>query len=317
MADWIRGRPLHEAAKEWARRHVKALEELGLTPTLAILLLNDDPVELETQRRYANLKLRDIKEIGGDAYIYELHDVPPERRTKAALELIERLNVADDVTGIIVQKPLPPWMNESLIFERLSPLKDVDGLTPENKKRLVAGFDLDRDVLPCTPAGILEMLKYYNIDVRGKDVVVVGKGELVGKPLSIMLMQLDATVTVLHALSKDKLYYVRHADIVISAVGRPPEIYKDSPWRLTGDMIKEGAVVIGVGGKVDPATGKWYYDVDEEDVARRASYLTPNVGGVGLATRSRIIRNLIITSYMVAKQVASPRVLGIDAPKLP
>lgn len=311
MVVWIKGDRLHTETLEWARRHVKELERYGVTPKLAVLLLNDDPIELETQHRYVSLKARDIKSIGGEVELFELYKEPPEKREVAALKLIERLNNADDVTGILVQKPLPPYVDETKIFERLSPLKDVDGLTPENKKRLVTGFDLDRDILPCTPAGILELFRQYKIDVRGKDVVVVGKGTLVGFPLSIMLMQLDATVTVLHALSKDRKYYVRNADIVISAVGRPPELYSDNPWKLTGDFIKEGAVVVGVGGKVDPVTKKWYFDVDEKSVAEKASYLTPNIGGVGLATRARLVKNLIITSYMVATRVASPRLLAL------
>ncbi|ABL87287.1 methenyltetrahydrofolate cyclohydrolase / 5,10-methylenetetrahydrofolate dehydrogenase (NADP+) [Pyrobaculum islandicum DSM 4184] len=311
MVVWIKGDRLHTETLEWARRHVKELERYGVTPKLAVLLLNDDPIELETQHKYVSLKARDIKSIGGEVELFELYKEPPEKREVAALKLIERLNNADDVTGILVQKPLPPYVDETKIFERLSPLKDVDGLTPENKKRLVTGFDLDRDILPCTPAGILELFRQYKIDVRGKDVVVVGKGTLVGFPLSIMLMQLDATVTVLHALSKDRKYYVRNADIIISAVGRPPELYSDNPWKLTGDFIKEGAVVVGVGGKVDPVTKKWYFDVDEKSVAEKASYLTPNIGGVGLATRARLVKNLIITSYMVATRVASPRLLAL------
>jgi len=309
MVTWMSGKPLHEKTKEWARRHVRLLEELGITPKLAVLLLNDDPVELETQRRYVSLKARDVKEVGGEVEIYELVDVPPERRTKEALYLIERLNRRDDVTGILIQKPVPPFVDEDLLFQRLSPEKDVDALTPENKKRLLTPFDLDRDLLPCTPAGILELLQMYGVEVKGRDVVVVGKGELVGKPLAVMLMQLDATVSVLHALTRDKLRYVKEADIVISAVGKPPELYRDNPWRLTGDMVKEGAVVVGVGGKVDPATGKWYFDVDEKSVAEKASYLTPNLGGVGLATRARLLKNLIRASYNVAKSTAAPRLL--------
>jgi methylenetetrahydrofolate dehydrogenase (NADP+)/methenyltetrahydrofolate cyclohydrolase len=312
MVVWIRGDGLHKEAKRWAAEHVRRLEErYGITPKLAVLLLNDDPVELETQKRYVSLKAKDVREVGGEVEVYELYREPPEVREAAALRLIERLNNADDVTGILIQKPLPPYINEAKLFERLNPMKDVDGLTPENKKRLVAGFDLDRDVLPCTPAGILELFRQYGVEVRGADVTVVGKGTLVGFPLAVMLMQVDATVTVLHALSKDRLYYVRNADVVISAVGRPPELYSDNPWRLTGDMVKEGAVVVGVGGKVDPATKKWYFDVDESSVAQRASYLTPNIGGVGLATRARLIKNLVLTTYMVATQTTSPRLLTL------
>ncbi|ACB40824.1 bifunctional 5,10-methylenetetrahydrofolate dehydrogenase/5,10-methenyltetrahydrofolate cyclohydrolase [Pyrobaculum neutrophilum] len=311
MVVWIRGDRLHAETLQWARRHVEELERFGVTPKLAVLLLNDDPVELETQRRYVSLKAKDVRSIGGEVEIYELYKEPPERREAAALRLIERLNNADDVTGVLIQKPLPPYIDEGRLFERLSPIKDVDGLTPENKKRLVAGFDLDRDILPCTPAGILELFRQYQVEVRGRDVVVVGKGTLVGFPLSIMLMQMDATVTTLHALSKDRAYYTRKADIVISAVGRPPELYGDNPWRLTGDMIKEGAVVVGVGGKVDPATKRWYFDVDENSVAEKASYLTPNIGGVGLATRARLVKNLIITTYMVLTRVTSPRLLSL------
>lgn len=309
MPLWLRGQALHSRAKEWARAEVKRLEELGMTPGLAILLLNDDPVELETQRKYASLKARDVREVGGHAEVYELHDVPPGRRTAEALRLIERLNAADDVTGVIIQKPLPPHVDEAALFAALSPLKDVDCLTPDCKRKLLSGFDLGRDLLPATPAGILELLAAYGIEVRGRDVAVVGKGELVGKPLAAMLMQLDATVSVLHALTRDRARYVREADIVISAVGRPPELYRDNPWRLTGDMVKEGAVVVGVGGKVDPATGRWHFDVDERSVAERACCLTPNIGGVGLATRARILRNLILTSRMVARAAASPRLL--------
>lgn len=304
----MRGGGLHRRAKEWARAHVERLEEFGITPKLAVLLLNDDPVELETQRKYVSLKAKDVEEVGGEVEIYELYEVPPDRRTKEALRLIERLNKRDDVTGVLIQKPVPPFVDERALFDALAPEKDVDALTPENKKKLLTGFDLERDILPCTPAGILELLHSYGIDVRGLDVVVVGKGELVGKPLSVMLMQLDATVTVLHALSKERLPYVKRADVVVSAVGRPPELYRDNPWRLTGDMIKEGAVVVGVGGKVDPATGRWYFDVDEKSVAERASYLTPNIGGVGLATRARLLRNLILTTYQVARIAVSPRV---------
>ncbi|MEZ0319423.1 MAG: bifunctional 5,10-methylenetetrahydrofolate dehydrogenase/5,10-methenyltetrahydrofolate cyclohydrolase [Pyrobaculum sp.] len=309
MVTWLSGKPLHEKTKEWARRHVKLLEEIGITPKLAAVILNDDPVELETQRKYVSLKAKDVRDVGGEVEIYELVDVPPERRTREALYLIDSLNRRDDVTGILIQKPVPPFVDEGLLFRHLSPEKDVDALTPENKKVLLTGFDLERDLLPCTPAGIIELLRLYGVEVRGMDVVVVGKGELVGKPLSVMLMQLDATVTVLHALSKDKLYYVRHADMVISAVGRPPELYSDNPWRLTGDMVREGAVVVGVGGKVDPATGKWYFDVDEKSVAERASYLTPNIGGVGLATRARLLKNLIRASYQVARSTVTTRLL--------
>ncbi|MGC8583627.1 MAG: tetrahydrofolate dehydrogenase/cyclohydrolase catalytic domain-containing protein [Thermoproteus sp.] len=309
MVTWLKGGELHKEAKEWARGQVKRLEELGITPKLAVLLLNDDPVELETQMKYVSLKARDVRDIGGEVEIYELYRLPPSVRTKEALRLIESLNRRDDVTGVLIQKPVPPYIDERALFEALAPEKDVDALTPENKKRLLAGFDLDNDVLPCTPAGILELLRLYGIGVRGRDVVVVGKGELVGKPLSVMLMELDATVTVLHALSKERIPYIARADIVVSAVGRPPELYKDNPWRLTGDMIKEGAVVVGVGGKVDPDSGKWYFDVDERSVAERASYLTPNIGGVGLATRARLLKNLIRTSYMVARSTTSTRLL--------
>ncbi len=307
MVVWLRGDAIYREAKEWAREQVKRLEELGITPKLAVLLLNDDPVELETQRKYVSLKARDVREIGGEVEIYELHQTPPERRTSEALRVINTLNKRDDVTGVLIQKPLPPYVDEVALFENLAPEKDVDGLTPENKKKLVTTFDLQRDLLPCTPAGILELMARYGVEVRGRDVVVVGKGELVGKPLSIMLMQLDATVSVLHALSRDRVRYVKWADIVISAVGRPPELYADNPWRLTGDMVKEGAVVIGVGGKV--SSGKWYFDVDEKSVAERASHMTPNVGGVGLATRAWVLKNLIKTTYRVAKLTTTTRLL--------
>ena len=134
MVVWIRGDGLHKEARRWAAEHVRRLEErYGITPKLAVLLLNDDPVELETQKRYVSLKAKDVREVGGEVEVYELYKEPPEIREAVALKLIERLNNADDVTGIIIQKPLPPYINEAKLFERLNPMKDVDGLTPENK----------------------------------------------------------------------------------------------------------------------------------------------------------------------------------------
>ncbi|MFN7105542.1 MAG: tetrahydrofolate dehydrogenase/cyclohydrolase catalytic domain-containing protein, partial [Pyrobaculum sp.] len=167
MVTWIKGGSLHEEAKEWAKAHVERLEELGITPKLAVLLLNDDPVELETQRKYVSLKARDVREIGGEVEVYELYQVPPGQRTREALRLVESLNKRDDVTGVLIQKPVPPFVDEKLLFDVLAPEKDVDGLTPENKKRLVTGFDLQNDILPCTPAGILELMYRYGVEVRG------------------------------------------------------------------------------------------------------------------------------------------------------
>jgi methylenetetrahydrofolate dehydrogenase (NADP+)/methenyltetrahydrofolate cyclohydrolase len=310
MVVLIRGDRLHAETIEWARRQVVELERYGVTPKLAVLLLNDDPVELETQAKFVSLKARDIKAVGGEVEVHELYRVPPERREAEALRLVERLAARDDVTGILVQKPLPPFINESRIIEMIPPAKDVDGLTTSARRRLLAGFDLDRDILPCTPAGVLELFRLYGVGVRGRDVAIIGKGSLVGLPLAIMLMQLDATVTVLHIMSKDKLYYIKNADIVISAVGRPPELYREDAWRLTGDMIKPGAVVVGIGGKYDPVTRRWYFDVDERTVAERASYLTPNIGSVGLATRARLVKNLVITTRAIAARLLPPRVLA-------
>lgn len=304
------GRALHERALAWARAEAERLAKYGVTPGLAILLLNEDPIERETQRRYAELKAEDVGRMGGEAYIYELYDVPPRRRTKEALKLIEELNSRDDVTGVIIQKPLPPFVDEHALFSALDPDKDVDGLTPRRKEALVSGpLDLG-GVLPCTPAGILDLMSEYGVEVRGKDVVVVGKGDLVGFPLGILLMRLDATVTVVHAATPEelKLRRVREADVVVSAVGRPPELYGERGWHLTGDMIKEGAVVIGVGGKMGPDK-RWYFDVDVKSVAERAYAVTPNVGGVGLATRARLIRNLTRTSWAVARRIAAPRII--------
>ncbi len=304
MARLLVGKPILEGTYDWAREEVKVLEELGVTPGLAVLLLNDDPAELETQRRYVELKARDVRRIGGYVEVFELHGAEPVKRAKQAIALIERLNRSDEFTGILVQKPLPPGFPEAEVMGRIDPRKDVDALTPDNKKLLLSGYDLYGDLLPCTAAGIVELFMYYGIDVEGAHVAVVGRSDLVGLPLSLMLLRMNATVTVLHSRSRNVREMVRKADIVISAVGRPPELYGEGGWRLAEEDVREGAVVIGVGGKRDPATGTWYFDVDES-VARKASAMTPNVGGVGPVTRARLLRNLVISSRNVALSVAA------------
>lgn len=296
-------RGIHERVREEVRREVKLLEEEGITPGLAVILLNDDPVELETQLRFVKLKEADARYCGIYFRRYDLYEIPMERRFKVAIELIRKLNTADEISGIIIQKPIPRFINEELLYNELDPRKDVDGLTPDNKKNLLTNSDPTRALLPCTAAGIVELLDHYRVDVSGMDVVIVGRSDLVGKPLSLMLQRRDATVTLLHSKSKGKEEKVSRADLVVSAVGRPPELYRDNAWRITGDMIKEGAVVIGVGGKLDPISRKWYFDVDEASVSRKASYITPNLNGVGLMTRARLLRNIIIASRNLARRV--------------
>ena len=304
MVVWLRGTPIYERVREEVRARVRELEEeIGLTPGLAILLLNDDPVERETQLRYVQRKERDVRYVGGVVYRFELWDVPVERRTKEAIRLIQRLNAADDVTGILVQKPLPPGVDEKAILAAIDPRKDVDALTPDNRRLLLWGYDLERDLLPATAAGIVELLAAYGIDVAGMDAVVVGRSDLVGRPLSLMLLNMDATVTIVHSRSRNAKRFVAEADLVVSAVGRPPELYGSSGWRITGSDVKEGAVVIGVGGKYDPASGRWFFDVDEASVAEKAKALTPNLGGVGPMTRARLLKNLVIAARRVAASV--------------
>lgn len=287
----MEAKPIFEKIKEELKADVKILNDKGIKPTLAAVIVGDD----EISRTYVSLKQKDCNNVGINSELYDRSKYSIETREKEVIKLLEELNRRNDVHSILIQMPFPEFVSAEKVFEILSPNKDVDGLTPFRMGKLLRGeYDLENDLLPCTPKGIMKLLEYYKVDVAEKDAVIIGRSVLVGNPLRKMLEDKGATAECLHTKSKNILSKIRDADIVVSAAGRPPEIFKENSFRLTGDMIKEEVVVVGVGVKKDNITGKMYFDVDFDNVKEKASYITPNIGGVGVMTRAMLLKNTII-----------------------
>ena len=223
-------------------------------------------------------KIRDCGEVGIESREFAL----PETTTQEELiALVKKLNADETVSGLLVQLPLPKHLDEKAVIDTIDPAKDVDAFHPANVGKIMIG---DYDFLPCTPAGVMELLDEYNIDITGKECVVVGRSNIVGKPQSMLLLQRHGTVTVCHSKTKNLAEITRRADILVVAIGRGEFI--------TGDMIKEGAVVIDVGMNRN-AEGKLVGDVEFASAEKKASYITPVPGGVGVMTRAILMKNTI------------------------
>ena len=271
MAVRIDGKAL--AAKVKARA-AEGAKDLPRKPGLAVILVGDN----QASRVYVTGKEKDCAECGFLSFEYKL---PAETTQAELLELIDRLNGDEAVDGILVQLPLPEHLNEDQVLNAIHPEKDVDCFHPFNVGRLVIG---DPVFLPCTPAGVMEMLKEYDIPVAGKHCVVLGRSNIVGKPMSMLLTQADGTVTTCHSRTEDLASITREADILVSAIGKTRFV--------TADMVKEGAVVIDVAMNRDE-NGKLCGDVDFAAVEPKASYITPVPGGVGPMTRALLMRNIL------------------------
>ena len=244
---------------------------------------------------YVFFKQKDCKEVGINSEMFDLSKVDPKTRELTVTKTLQELNGRSDIHGIIIQMPFPDFVNAEKIFETLSPGKDVDSLTPYSLGKLMRSeFNYDKNLLPCTPRGVVELLNYYKINVAGKDVAIIGRSVLVSNPLRKMLENMDATVTCLHRKSKNLEDKIKQSDIVVSAAGRPPEIYKENSFKLTGNMVKDDVVVVGVGVRKDLKTDKLYFDVDVDSMKGKASFVTPNIGGIGLMTRAILMKNTII-----------------------
>lgn len=273
-----------EVAEQIKRQVKDEIASLGLEPTLAVIVVGNNPAS----RVYVNNKKKACEYVG----IQSLECIFPEEVTEAELiQMIDELNASSCISGILVQLPLPEHINEEIIIERIAPEKDVDGFTAVNTGKLWLG---KYDLAPCTALGIIELLDYYNIDIAGKHCVIVGRSNIVGKPIAALMLERNATVTVCHSKTQNLADITRNADILISAVGKPKFI--------TWGMVKEGAVVIDVGINRDE-NGKLCGDVafDEtpdggEGVADRASYITPVPGGVGPMTVAMLMKNTLIAS---------------------
>ena len=273
------GRTTLAAIKEELKVRVKALADRGRTPGLGTILVGDDP----GSHAYVNGKHRDCADVG----ILSIRRDLPATASQADVEaVVDELNADPACTGYLVQLPLPKGLDEQRVLERVDPAKDADGLHPTNLGRLVLGAPAP---LPCTPRGVVELLRRYDVPLRGQDVVVVGRGMTVGRPLGLLLTRKseNATVTTCHTGTRDLARHTREADIVVMAVG--------VPGLLTPDMVKPGATVMDVGiTRVPGADGKSKLagDVDPA-VVEVAAFLAPTPGGVGLMTRAMLLTNVV------------------------
>ncbi len=250
------------------------MKKAGKQVGLAVIVAGNNPAS----RIYVNNKKKDCEYIGINSYEYALsEDVTQEE----ILSLIDKLNNDEKISGMIVQLPLPKHIDERAVINRIAPEKDVDAFHPENVGKIMIG---NYGFLPCTPAGIMELLEEYRIETKGKNAVVIGRSNIVGKPMSMLLVNKDATVTVCHSKTQNLAEITKKADILVVAIGKAKFV--------TGDMVKDGAVVVDVGMDRDE-NGKLCGDVDFESVAPKASYITPVPGGVGPMTRAILMKNAV------------------------
>ncbi len=294
MTTIIDGKKVAEEIRAELKNKIDWLRSLNLrVPGLVTIMVGDNPASYS----YVTSKGKACNAIGMLSKIEKLDETATEQQL---LDLIDFYNSSNDFDGILVQLPLPKHINEDKVIERISPAKDVDGFHPITIGNLVIGKDT---FYPCTPNGIVELLKYYKIETSGKHVVVVGRSNIVGKPIANMMLQkkegANSIVTICHSAAKDLSRYTKDADILIAAIGQPNFI--------KADMVKEGVVVIDVGiNRLEDSTKPKGYrivgDVDFENVSPKASYITPVPGGVGLMTIAMLLRNTFLAYIKITKQ---------------
>ena len=274
MYKLIDGKVISKQIKDELKEKVAGLKADGVEICLAVIQVGNDPASSV----YVGNKKKACEYIGIGSLSYEL---PEETTEEELLDLVKKLNDDDRVDGILVQLPLPKHLDDKVIINNIRPDKDVDAFHPVNVGKIMIG---DYSFLPCTPAGVMELIKSTGTDIAGKECVVVGRSNIVGKPQAMLLLHNNGTVTICHSKTKDLKEVCQRADILVAAVGRPKMI--------TADFIKEGAVVIDVGMDRDE-NGKLCGDVDFEDCKDKASYITPVPGGVGPMTIAMLMRNTL------------------------
>ena len=280
----IDGKQLAQKLRADWKPRADRLNAAGIAPGLAAIIVGDNPAS----KIYVRNKIRACHEIGIHS---EEHVLAADSTPAAVLALIEKLNADAHIHGILLQLPLPAALAQPAMVERISPEKDVDGLHPRNLGDLLAGH---ARFVPCTPAGVMEMLKTTGIDLRGKEAVVVGRSNIVGKPVALLLLQAGATVTLCHSQTSDLARHTRRADVLVCAIGKPHAI--------AADMIKPGAVVIDVGIN-RTAEGKVIGDVDYAAALNRAGWITPVPGGVGPMTIAMLMCNTIAAAERYAAKL--------------
>ena len=271
----IDGKKVSAEVKANVKKLTDELKEThGITPGLAVVIVGDDPAS----RVYVNNKKKACEAVG---FISEEYALPAETTQEELLSLVNTLNNKESINGILVQLPLPKHLDNKAVIEAISPLKDVDAFHAVNVGKIMLG---EYDFLPCTPAGVMEMLRSYEIPVEGRECVVIGRSNIVGKPMGMLLLHENGTVTICHSRTKNLAEVCKRADILVAAVGIPRFV--------KADMVKDGAVVIDVGMDRDE-NGKLCGDVDFENVKDKCSYITPVPGGVGPMTIATLMKNTL------------------------
>ena len=273
MYKLIDGKVISAAVKERVKNEVAALKEQGITTGLAVIIVGEDPAS----KVYVNNKKKACEALG---IISEEYALPENTTQEELLSLIDTLNKKESINGILCQLPLPKHLDEAAVINAISADKDVDAFHPVNVGKIMQG---DYDFVPCTPAGIMEMLAFEGIEIAGKTCVVIGRSNIVGKPMAMLLLHKNGTVTICHSKTQNLKEVCKNADILVAAVGRPNFV--------TNDMVKDGAVVIDVG--INRVDGKLVGDVNFNDVCEKTSYITPVPGGVGPMTIAMLMQNTL------------------------
>lgn len=283
MANLIDGKEVSAKVKSEVRDETVKLKEQGITVGLAVVIVGNNAAS----RVYVNSKKKACEEVGFNSYEYSLDENITQQEL---LDLVDVLNNDDKVNGILVQLPLPKHIDENAIINSISPDKDVDAFHPFNVGKIMIG---EFAFLPCTPAGVMELIDSTGVDISGKSAVVIGRSNIVGKPMSMLLLHRNATVTICHSKTTNLADVCKTADIIVAAVGRANFV--------TEDMVKEGAVVIDVGmNRLD--NGKLCGDVDFDSVSKKAGYITPVPGGVGPMTIAMLMKNTLTAAKLKAQK---------------
>ncbi len=274
MAEIIDGKKIREYNLDLIAQQVTELKANGIEPALAVIIVGSDPAS----RIYVNNKKAACERVGFRSVEYAL---PEETTTEELLELIDKLNADKSINGILCQLPVPKAIDKNAVLERILPEKDVDCFHPENVGRLSIGSG---EIVPCTPMGMVKMLEYEGIDPTGKHCVIIGRSDIVGKPMAMLMLARNATVSICHSKTVNLAEITRQADILVAAVGIAKFV--------KADMVKEGAIVLDVGMDRDE-NGKLCGDVDFDEVEKKASLITPVPGGVGPMTIAMLMRNTL------------------------
>ena len=279
VAKILDGKEIAKAYRQGLQEQVEDLKAKGYTPKLSVILVGNDGAS----QSYVNSKKKAAEKIG---MISEIVHLEASATEEEVLNELQRLNEDDSVSGILVQVPLPEQVSEQKVLEAINPDKDVDGFHPTNIGKLYID---EQTFVPCTPLGVMELLKHADVDLTGKNAVVIGRSHIVGQPVAKLLLQENATVTILHSRTKDMQSYLKNADIIVSAVGRVGLVTKED--------VKPGAIVIDVGNTPDE-NGKLKGDVDYEAVKEVAGAITPVPGGVGPMTITMVLNNTLLAEKL-------------------